>query len=90
MSTPSIVVPVEVGVVAALGQGDRRRQREPDASLDLGAQPVDAALLDEVLEAGPVAVVAVAEVALGGDDRLDDVAEVGPAATHARGGASSG
>ena len=33
-------------------------------------------LLERVLEPGPMAVVAVAEVALGGDDRLDDVGQV--------------
>ena len=39
-----------------------------DAGLDLGAEPLEAPLVDQVLEAGPVAVVAVAVVALHGDD----------------------
>ena len=57
-------------------QLDRLGDRPSGAGLDLGAEPVDAVLLERVLEAGPMPVVAVAEVALGGDDRLDDVGEV--------------
>ena len=56
-----------------LGLLGQRGDGEPDAAADLGADPLDAALLDEVLQAGPVAVVAVAEVALRRDDGLDDV-----------------
>ena len=75
--------------------GDPRRQldevAEPFAepALDLAAEPLDAALVDEVLEAGPVAVLAVAEVALHGDDRLGDVDDplrAGPTPAATRGG----
>ena len=70
------LVPTEVGVVVPLGHLDRRRERPSGALLDLGPEPVDPVLLDRVLQSGQVAVVAVAEVALRGDDRLDDVAEI--------------
>ena len=52
------------GAVVLLGRPRRqvRRgvEREPDPAADLGADPLDAPSLDEVLEAGPVAVLAVA------------------------------
>ena len=51
----------------------RRVEREPDPPPDLGADPLDATRLDEVLQPGAVAVLAVAVVALRRDDRLDDV-----------------
>ena len=55
---------------------DERRDLDAGAAGDLGADRVDAALLDRVLEAGPVAIVAAAPVALHRDHGLDDVEEV--------------
>ena len=57
------------GAVVVLGRPTAPARRaaaivDADAAADLGADPLDAALLDEVLEAGAVAVVAVAAVAL--------------------------
>ena len=46
------------------------------ALLDLVAQPVDALGFEQVLETGTRTVVAVAVVALGGHDRLDDVDDI--------------
>ena len=59
--------------------GDPRREldrlAEPfaEAPFDLATEPLDAPLVDEVLEASPLAILTVAEVALDGDDRLGDV-----------------
>ena len=57
-----------------------------DAALDLGPEPVEAPLVDHVLQAGPVAVLAVAEVAVDGDDGLDDVGQVVGRGPHERRG----
>ena len=57
--------------LAGLGEG------VADAALDLGAEPVDAPLVDDVLQAGPVAILAVAEVPVDRDDGLDDGGQIG-------------
>ncbi len=77
MSTPSISCQWKWASSWNSGSATGGASVQPGALLDLVAQPVDPALFEEVLQSGPVAVVAVAVVALGGDDRLDDVAEVG-------------
>ncbi len=58
------------------GQFDRVVELLADTCLDLGTQPVDPTLVDEVLEPCLLAVLPIAEVALGGDNRLHDVDEV--------------
>ena len=76
--------------------GDPRQQRDEfaerfaEAALDLAAEPVDAPLVEEVLEPGPLAVLAVAEVALHGDDRLGDVDHPCPAWIQPSGDARRG
>src|SRR6185295_2829206 len=50
-----------------------RDDLEADPPADLGADALDAEVLDRVLQPGPLAVLAVAVVALHGDDRLDEV-----------------
>ena len=67
--------------------GVAERLAEPASTS--AAEPVDAPLVDEVLEAGPLAVLAVAEVALHGDDRLGDVDDPS-GGTHPSGDASRG
>ena len=70
------VVPAMVRADFPVGELDGRSERTARALFDLRAQPVDPALLEQVLEAGARPVVAVAVVALRGDDRLDDVADL--------------
>ena len=56
------------------GEMNRTRRREGDARafLDLAFEPLDAAILDRVFQAGVLAVCAVAEVALRGENGLAD------------------
>ena len=61
-----------VGAVEPLGQVARVGQRVADATLGLGPEPLDAALVHDVLQPGAVAVLTVAEVAVDGDDGLHD------------------
>ena len=49
-------------------EGTRRLKLEADALLHFAAEPLDAAVLNRVLEAGVLAVGPVAEIALGGED----------------------
>ena len=68
----AVLPPAEViGAVEPLGQLARIGQRVADPALDLGAEPLEAALVDHVLQAGPVAILPVAEVAVDGDHGLD-------------------
>ena len=69
-------VPTVMRVDRPWQQLDRLGDGTADTRCDLGAEPLDAVLLERVLEPGPMAVVAIAEVALRGDDRLDDVGEI--------------
>src|SRR5205085_769243 len=59
-----------------LGQARVRLNAHAAALQDLLAQPVLAVIVDRVLEPGLLPIVAAAEVALRGDDRLDDVTEL--------------
>ena len=71
--------PITAVTRAVVLVGDPRQQRDEfaerfaEARLHLAAEPLDATFVEEVLEAGPLAILAVAEVALHRDDRLGDV-----------------
>ena len=69
-------VPTVVSVDGPRQELDRLGDGAAGTSRDLGAKPLDAVLFERVLESGPMAVVAIAEVALRGDDRLDDVGQI--------------
>ena len=52
-------------------------QRGAVVLLDLGADPIEAAIVDDIFQAGPLAIGAVAVVALGADDGFDDGKQFG-------------
>ena len=64
--------PAEAVAVVDERERPRRREREAGAAFDLGLEPVQAAVVDGVLQARALAHVAVAEVALRGDHGLGD------------------
>ena len=81
--------------VAVAGRGEPERpsgrERHVGAPFDLGAEGIEPAILDGVFEPRVLAVVAVAPIALHGDDRLGDRHRIlGLAKAHHVGGARIG
>ena len=66
-------MPTEVVVRVVEDHIFRRAQGAPEAIGDLGPEPVDAPLVDEVLESGVLAVVSVAMVALNANDGVQHI-----------------
>ena len=87
------MVPGPAVAIARVLEAERagRLQGVAEPALDLGAEPVDAAVLDRVFEARVLAVGAIAEIALHQHDLLGDVDRLlGRAEAHDVGGARIG
>ena len=71
----SIVALCPAIAVAGRGECERlcRRQLDAGAALDFGAEGIEPAILDGIFEPRMLAVLAVAPVALHGDDGLGDL-----------------
>ena len=88
---PAAVVALRPAILVAgrrEREGLRRRELHAGAALDFGAEGIQAAVLDGVFEPRVLAVLAVAPVALHGDDGFGDLHRIGGRAeTHDVGGA---